>query len=457
VKNQQLHHVLNFWKKLSSGSINRQIFGAAVTVTGMTLLVKIISVVKEFVVAWSFGTSNKVDAFVIALLLPNFITTVVAGSFKPAFIPTYIQIREQQGKQNAQKLLSGSIFYVIGFLILITLLMVGFAPLYLPQIASGFDSSKLNLTFLLILAVSPLIILYGILSICQAILNSGERFALAAILPIVTPALSIILLLSFPSWGVFALIAGLVGGTVVQVIFLGISLKRTGISLMPKRYQLDSNLKEVFGLYRASATAAFVMGSTKLVDQSMAAMLAPGSVAALNYGYKLTALPLTLATVGLGTAVMPYFSKMIAKENWQGVRHTLKYYLKLIFITTIPLTMILFIFTVPLVRIILQRGAFTADDTALVSQIQALYSLQIPFYVANILVVRLITSMKMNYIFNWTCLLNLISNILFNIIFVKWIGIAGIALSTSLVYVICFSMHIVFITKQKNKNNWHKS
>ncbi len=423
----------------------------------MTLLVKIISVVKEFVVAWSFGTSNKVDAFVIALLLPNFITTVVAGSFKPAFIPTYIQIREQQGKQNAQKLLSGSIFYVIGFLILITLLMVGFAPLYLPQIASGFDSSKLNLTFLLILAVSPLIILYGILSICQAILNSGERFALAAILPIVTPALSIILLLSFPSWGVFALIAGLVGGTVVQVIFLGISLKRTGISLMPKRYQLDSNLKEVFGLYRASATAAFVMGSTKLVDQSMAAMLAPGSVAALNYGYKLTALPLTLATVGLGTAVMPYFSKMIAKENWQGVRHTLKYYLKLIFITTIPLTMILFIFTVPLVRIILQRGAFTADDTALVSQIQALYSLQIPFYVANILVVRLITSMKMNYIFNWTCLLNLISNILFNIIFVKWIGIAGIALSTSLVYVICFSMHIVFITKQKNKNNWHKS
>ncbi|NEQ85635.1 MAG: oligosaccharide flippase family protein, partial [Moorea sp. SIO2I5] len=186
-------------------------------------------------------------------------------------------------------------------------------------------------------------------------------------------------------------------------------------------------------------------------DQSMAAMLAPGSVAALSYGYKLTALPLSLVAIGLGTAVTPYFSKMIAREDWRGVRHTLKHYLKLIFITTIPLTIILFICSVPIVRILLQRGSFTADDTSLVAQIQALYALQIPFYVGNILVARMITSMRMNYLITWICALNLIVNTLCNILFMKWIGIAGIALSTSLVYVICFAVNMTFITQRMNR------
>lgn len=448
MKNQQLHHLFKFWKKLSSGSVNRQIFGAAMIVTGMTVLVKIVSVGKEFVVAWSFGTSNQVDAFVIALLLPQFIANVVAAPFKPALIPTYIQVRDQQGQEQAQKLLSGAISYVMGFLILATLLMVAFAPVYLPAIASGFDKSKLNLTFLLLLGISPLIILKGMVTIWGAVLNSGERFALAAILPIIIPALSIILMLNFPSWGVFALVAGLIGGNILQIILLGASLWRNGISLMPKLSKFDSNLKEVFGLYKASVAAAFLMGSTKLVDQSMAAMLAPGSVAALSYGNKLTALPLTLATIGLSTALMPYFSKMIAREDWRGVKHTLKHYLKLIFATTIPLTIILLIFAVPIVRILLERGAFTANDTSVVAQIQALYALQIPFYVANILMIRLITSMRMNYLMTWTCAINLFSNILFNLLFIRWIGIAGIALSTSLVYVICFFVNFIFVTRK---------
>ncbi len=450
MKNQQLHDVLNFWKKLSSGSINRQIFGAAVIVTGMTVLVKMVSVGKEFVVAWSFGTSNQIDAFVIALLLPQFIANVVAAPVKPALIPTYIRVREQQGQEIAQKLLSGAISYVIGLLILATILMVAFAPLYLPAIASGFDSGKLNLTFLLLLSISPLIILKGMMTILAAVLNSGERFALAAILPIIIPALSILLMLNFPSWGVFALVAGLIGGNILQIIVLGVSLRHNGISIKPKFYKLDSNLQEIFGLYKASAAAAFLMGSTKLVDQSMAAMLTPGSVAALSYGNKLTALPLTLATIGLSTTLMPYFSKMIAREDWRGVKHTLKHYLKLIFATTIPLTLILLVFAVPIVKVLLERGAFTASDTALVAQIQALYTLQIPFYVGNVLMIRLITSMRMNRVITWTCAINLLTNILFNFLFIKWLGIAGIALSTSLVYVVCFSINFIFVTFNMN-------
>lgn len=453
MKNQQLQNALAFWEKLSTGSTNRKIFGAAAIVTGMTVLVKIVAVGKEFVVAWSFGTNNQIDAFVIALLLPQFISSIIAGSFKPAFIPTYIRVKEQQGQQQAQKLLSEALFYIMGLLILVTLIMVAFAPVYLPAIASGFNPNKLHLTFLLLLSISPIILLKGMVTIWGAVLNSGERFALVAILPVIIPALSIFLLLSFPSLGIFSLAIGIVGGNLLQIILLGISLRRNGLSLIPKISKLDSNLKEVFGLYKASAAAAFLMGSTKLVDQSMAAMLAPGSVAALSYGNKLTALPLTLATIGLSTALMPYFSKMIAQEDWKGVKHTLKHYFKLILILTIPLTILLLVFSLPIVRVLLQRGEFTASDTALVAQIQALYALQIPFYVANILLMRLITSMRMNRLITLTCAINLLTNILFNFLFMKWIGIAGIALSTSLVYLVCFSINFISVNQKIKPEN----
>ena len=121
------------------------------------------------------------------------------------------------------------------------------------------------------------------------------------------------------------------------------------------------------------------------------------------------------------------------------------------FFTTIPLTIILLVFAVPIVRVLLERGAFTANDTSLVAYIQGLYSLQIPFYVANVLMIRLITSMRLNHLIIWTCAINLLINILFNILLIKWIGIAGIALSTSLVYVVCFSVNFIFVTRKMSQ------
>lgn len=181
------------------------------------------------------------------------------------------------------------------------------------------------------------------------------------------------------------------------------------------------------------------MCSTLLVDQSMAAMLLPGSVAALNYGNRLVALPINIATQALGTAVIPYFSKMVAEQNWKGVRHTLKHYMRLIFFITVPLTVLIVIFSDLIVKIMLQRGSFTANDTYLVAQIQSFNALQIPFYVANILVVKLISALRANYILMYGSLINLTANITLNYLFMQKLGIAGIALSTSCVYMISFS------------------
>ena len=95
--------------------------------------------------------------------------------------------------------------------------------------------------------------------------------------------------------------------------FLSFVLKRQGFSLQPKWHGFDLHLREVAKQYLPMIAGASLMCSTFLVDQSMAAMLAPGSVAALNYGNRLVAFPISITTQALGTAVIPYFSKLFFK------------------------------------------------------------------------------------------------------------------------------------------------
>jgi putative peptidoglycan lipid II flippase len=441
----------DLWKKFTQGSINRQIFKATIIIGLLTGLSKFASVGKELVVAWRFGTGDELDAFVMAFVVPSFVITVVANSFSFALIPTYIKVREQEGHKVAQKLFSGIMARAVSLLIVTAIAIVVTAPIYLPLMASGFSATKLDLTTRLLWSISPSILLYGIINIWGGIMNAGEKFALAAFSPVLTPLATVMMLITFPGWGIYTLVGGLICGSLIEMIILGIGLRRQGVDIRPQWLKHDANSALVIKEYVPVIVGSFLMCSTTLVDQSMAAMLSPGSVAALSYANRVIALPLSLVTLALGTAVVPYFSQTIAQKDWRKINHTFKYYLKLIFATTIPLTIFFILASKLIIQILFERGSFNAEDTQLVSQIQILYALQIPFYIAAIFVVRLVNSLGINHILAWGSAINLVANIIGNYVFAEWIGVAGLALSTSCVYLISFAFLYVFTNKHLQK------
>jgi putative peptidoglycan lipid II flippase len=440
-------HNLTLWRKWTKGSINRQIFTATIIIGLLTGLAKFASVGKELIVAWRFGTGDELDSFVMAMVVPSFIISVVAGSFSSALIPTYIKIREQQGHKAAQQLFSGIMARAVGLLIVIAVAIAITAPIYLPLLASGFAPKKLDLTTHLLWSLSPSILLFGIINIWGGVLNAGEKFALAAVSPVITPLATAIMLFTYPSWGIYALVGGLICGSLIEMIILGIGLIQQGVDIKPEWSKQDANLDLVIKQYFPVIVGAFLMCSTGLVDQSMAAMLSPGSVAALGYANRVIALPLSLVTLALGTAVVPYFSQTIAQKDWRKISHTFNYYLRLIFITTIPLTIFFILASKLIVQVLFERGSFNAEDTQLVSQIQIFYALQMPFYISAIFVVKLINSLGINHFLAWGSAINLIANIVGNYIFANWIGVAGLALSTSCVYLISF-VFLYIVTKK---------
>jgi putative peptidoglycan lipid II flippase len=222
----------------------------------------------------------------------------------------------------------------------------------------------------------------------------------------------------------------------LQATLLGWMLKERGVRLEPCWYGLHPALRQVIGQYAPMLAGALLMGSTELINQSMAAMLEPGSVAALNYARKVVSLFIVVGAIPLSTAALPYFSQMVANLDWSGCRHTLKTYSWSITLVTVPITLGLVVFSQPLIRIVFQRGAFTALDTRIVSRVLAFLSLQIPFYILANLGVRLVSALKRNSVLMVIAGVNMVLNIIFNLILMRYAGVAGIALSTSFVYLV---------------------
>ncbi|MEO1855892.1 MAG: lipid II flippase MurJ, partial [Rubritalea sp.] len=385
----------NTWQGLST---NRRIFSAMLVVGMMTGFAKLAMVARELVIASFFGTGSEVDALLIAFMLPMFAVSVLAGSFSSAVMPTYIQIKSSKGEEAAKQLFSSLLALAIPFLIIVTFVLALSAPLMLPIIGSGFSFETQALTLSLFYWLLPVFALSGINRLFATVINAGEQFAAVALMPGITPICAVIsLLVFFDTWGIHALVLGTAVGAFVEVLVLAKVADQSGIPLLPRWDGMTDDLRKVVNQYSPMVAGAFLMSSTVVVDQAMAAMLEPGSVATLNYGSNMVLFPLSLASLALGTVVFPHFSRMVSLDDFDGIRNTLKIYSRLILLITVPGSLLLFYFSEQLVVLVFQRGAFTEKNTHIVAVVQSYYSLQMPFFLTSSLMVRLISSFKKNH------------------------------------------------------------
>ncbi len=429
----ELKSRLRFFNESASG----RILAAAITVATMTASVKVVSMVKDIVVAHRFGAGDALDAFYVALLLPNFLANIVGESFNASFVPVYIEVREIEGRQMAERLLSSvACLTLVAFLSMAVLLGV-FRTRLMPLIGWGFDSEKLGIAETLLIPLLASLALCGISAIWHAALNAHERFGASALAPIMTPVLIIASLITFSShWGIYPMAVGSLLGAVGDLIFCGFALRRAGISLRPQWYGLSPALRKVLAQYAPMVAAALLMGSATLIDQTMAASLDPGSVSALNYANKLLSVPMWIGVHSLSVAVFPSLSQLSAKRNWAEIRKVLSIYTVLIVLVSVPFTVLLVKFAEPLVAFVFRGGEFTAQDVRLVAQVQTLLCLQLPFYALGILYVRALSALRRNQVLMWGTVINVVVNAVLNVVLMRKFGLPGIALSTSCVYLI---------------------
>jgi len=421
-------------------------------VGGLTVFARSFDAFMHLYVAYLFGTSNVLDAFFIAYLVPFFAVNVISGAFHAAIIPTYIHVYERSGHQGATHLYSNIMIISIALLFAVMIALAMIARPILPVLGSGFDEHKLARTYALFYTLLPVLFFNGLSRIWTSVLNAGERFKLAAWVPAVRSVIVIIFLFFMtPYWGIYAFAIGIIVGSMAEAGVLCWGVKQLGLDMMPRWYGIDGDSKTIIKQFLPMAAGAVIMAGTDLIDQSMAAMLGSGSVSTLNYANKIIMFILIVGSGALGTAVFPYFSKMIAANDYESAIHTLKVYAALVIAVCIPATMIFWLFSNPLVEILFERGVFTPSDTRNVAAVLSYYSLQLPFYLLGILVVRFLSAMKENQTLMYSAMLSLPANICFNYVFIQFMGVSGIALSTACVYMAAFLFLFYSLIKKLKK------
>jgi putative peptidoglycan lipid II flippase len=210
------------------------------------------------IIASWFGTGDALDAYLISLVIPTFVINVIPVSFHYALLPTYVQVRDEEGRDKAEEIFSSIMAYCITFLLLVTFILVFLGPFVLPLLASGFDSQKLALTRILYYCLLPIILIQGIITIGSAVLNAGRRFALAAIVPALTPlGIMIALIANGSNWGIYSLVVGTLMGLISQVFIIGLGLKKQGVRLRPRLEKKNPHLREVMKQYGFILASAF--------------------------------------------------------------------------------------------------------------------------------------------------------------------------------------------------------
>jgi putative peptidoglycan lipid II flippase len=450
--------VRNLFFEFEKNSVRHKIFSAAAIVGIFTILAQTFGFAKELTVAAWYGTGDDLDAFLIALLVPTFVVNILSGSITAAFLPAFIRTYKEKSLSEAQLLLSGVVFWFMVCCLFITGLLILTLPAYMPVLASGFSFEKQRLTGIILICLMPIVLLKGLSNICAGLLNAFEKFALAAAVPLSISIGIIVFVISFGRvLGIYALAFGTIAGFIIETVVLFIAVMRQGLSLKPRFVSIAGGMRVVTGQFWPKVAGTLLMGSTELVNKGMAAGLLSGSVASLTYGNKIVAVIITLASTAIGTAVLPYFSKMVADKDWQGILCTVRVYLKLIFGLSVPVVAAICFFSEPLVRIVFARGAFTTQDAEVVSSIQTFFAFQIPFYVAGVMVGRLIWSLQANHILMWGGAINLVLNIVLNLWFIHLMGLQGIALSTSCVYGVSFLYLFCFTRKLIKQKSLQKN
>jgi len=433
---------------------HHRIAKAAGVVGGATFLSRVFGFLRDMIVAQLFGAGMSTDAFFVAFRIPNLLRRLVGeGSLTASFIPVYSEYLVCHSKEECDELVDSSFSILATFLILITGLGILFSPWVVKAMAYGFlqDPEKFRLTVLLNRLMFPYIFFIGLVALSMGILNSWKHFVAPAIAPvflnlsIIACALSLSSVLKEP---VLALAFGVLLGGVAQLLFQIPFLGQKGIRLRIRFNLSHPGVRRVGSLMAPSVLGLAVTQLNVLVSTFLASYLPEGSVSYLYYADRLLEFPMGIFVIAIATAILPSMSERSAKGDEEGLKQILSFALRLVFFVTLPAMVGLIVLRMPILNLLFQRGAFTAQSTEMTAQALLYYALGLAAFAGVRIVVPVFYSLQDSKTPVKVAFLALLVNAGLGSVLMIPLQHGGLALATSLAAGLNFAL-LLFLLKKK--------
>lgn len=408
-------------------------------VSGMTLLSRILGVVRDMVIANFFGASAGADSFFLAFKIPNFFRRLFGeGAFSQAFVPVLSQYRTEKSHGEVRGLVAaigGSLG--INLLILTVLGVIG-APLVIGLFAAGFvyggETEKLNLATEMLRLTFPYVFLICMTAFAGSVLNSYGRFGPPAFTPVLLNVCLIsaaMVITPYMETPVVALAWGVLFAGVLQLLFQFPFLAREGLLVPPKVQFSHPGVKRVMTLMLPALLGVSVGQINLLLDTVLASFLPTGSISWLYYSDRLLELPLALFGITIATVILPSLSRQQAAEP-EAFQETLAWAVKMVFLIGVPASVALVVLSESLITTLFYQGELTQRDVHMAGASLAAYG----FGLLGHMLVKVLApgyfsrqDTKTPVRFG---IMTLVANMVLNLILVWHFKHVGLALATSM-------------------------
>jgi putative peptidoglycan lipid II flippase len=415
---------------------------ALATVSGMTLLSRILGFVRDFVIARAFGAGLATDAFFVAFKLPNLLRRLFAeGAFSQAFVPILGEYKNKRSEEDTRTLVDHVASLLSMVLFAITAIGIAAAPVLVWISAPGFaaDAGKFELTVALTRITFPYIFFMSLVALAGGLLNSWSRFALPAFTPVLLNLAFIgMALFAAPYFDPPALALGwavFLGG-ILQLAIQIPALRK--ISMLPRlslnwrAAWADPGVRRILTLMGPAVIGVSVSQVSLLINTIFASFLKTGSVSWLYYADRLMEFPSGLLGAALGTILLPSLSRYHASDNQVEYSRLLDWGLRLTLLLAAPAALALAILAVPLIATLFFHGAFSADDVFRTREALVAYTVGLTgMILVKVLAPGFYARQNVRTPVR-IALISLAATQAMNLAFIGWIGHAGLALSIGL-------------------------
>lgn len=401
-----------------------------------TLAGNLVSFGKSMLIAMYFGTSAELDAYFLSLAPMRLISGILIGGVQAALIPYYLDVQTRRSHGYAFSLF---VSYSSWILAIAGVLMCGLwlgSPWIAAALGLGFSKSLLGFTTTLI-GLSALLLACTLLNdLGNCLFNAQRWFWLSAFLPLVGGILSSGILVVFHGRGVRILMDGLIGGMIVQNGIMLFAARRLAPAQVRWLSPTNDDIRKIFTLMLPLLIGASLGHVNMVVDQMMASTLSEGSIAALQYANKLHTVLTQMFIMMVSTAILPFLSTQVAENRLDDLKATFRLTITRTLMILLPISIVIAFLGKPFVQIVFQRGEFSAQSTQATTQAWIAYSVGLPFMAVGILTARVYNALRENTTLMYISGGSIVLNVVFNWIFMKSWGHVGIALSTSVVYLL---------------------
>ncbi len=337
-------------------------------VSSMTMLSRILGLVRDMVLMSVFGAGGLMDAFLVAFKIPNFLRRLFAeGAFSQAFVPVLSEYKERFTLQEVQILISRTSGALLLILSLLTVVVIIAAPWVIHIFAPGFadEPEKFNTASELLRLTFPYLLFISMTAFAGSILQSYGRFAAPAVAPVllnlcmISGALIFAPMFSTPimALGYAVAIAGL-----LQFCIQLPQLWQQKLLVAPKIDFQHEGVKRILKLMLPAIFGVSVTQINLLLNTVLASFMISGSVSWLYAAERLSELPLGLIGVAIGTVILPSLSASEAKKDDVTFRKTLDWAARLIILVGLPAACALFVLSDVMMQSLFMRGEFTLRD-----------------------------------------------------------------------------------------------